>query len=184
MTGSEPSLHEVQALIKQLNVIAERINVRNEQSTKHIETSTAALGQGVHQLTDSGEHLLDTLRAQGAQALSEGAGQAFEGLCLQMQQSIDRARQLEQVLMQHSRGVIGLIRTALIVLVVGALMTAGASVYVAHDRLRAIEGAEFNQNILQATNSGAINQCGDKLCVRVGKNPSRYKSNPNYMLVE
>jgi ElaB/YqjD/DUF883 family membrane-anchored ribosome-binding protein len=186
MQGNSP--YEAQELLRQLNAASQLINARNEQVAHRAEASTRALSQSAQHLTGSSERLtqdiLGTLRTQGAQALSQGAEQAIENLRQQMQQSIHQARQLEQVLAQHGRGVMGITRTALIVLAVGALLAMGASIYVAHDRLKAIEGAKFSETILQATSSGAINQCGDSLCVRIGKTPMRYKDNPNYVLVD
>jgi hypothetical protein len=181
---NESSLHETQELLKQLNTVTQLINARNEQTTKRIDTSTDALGQSVQQLADNGKRLLDTIRAQGGQAFSQAMGPELDTLQRQIKSSMGLIGQLDQALVEHRHGVYGLIRNALIVLVLGALAVMGAASYVAYDRYRAIENAQFGQDILHATNSGAISRCGGKLCVRTGKKPERYSQNPEYTLVD
>jgi exonuclease VII large subunit len=187
MNGTS-SPYEAQTLFKELSAAAELIHARNEQLARRIEDSARVLNQNTQKLTDSGEHLaqdtLNTLRAQGAQVLSQGAGDALNELQQQLKESVNLVRQLQLALVEHRHGVAGLIHTALIVLVIGAVLAMGGSIYVAYDRSRVIENAQFGQDVLQATNSGAINRCGDKLCVRVGKMPARYSQNPNYVLIE
>ena len=185
---NENSLSEVQALLKQLSMVAETISARNDQAARRIQASADALGKNVEQIASGGEQLarnaLNALGTQGSQMLSQGTEQALNQFQSQMKQSINQAQQLEQVLAQHRRGVVGLTRIGLIVLAIGALLAAGGSAYVAYDRSRVIENAHFGQDILQATNSGAINRCGGKLCVKVGKTPARYSQNPDYVLIE
>lgn len=68
-------------------------------------------------------------------------------------------------------------------LALGALLLAGTSVYIAHDRMRAIEDADFGADILKATRAGVINRCGDRLCVRIGQSPQRSPKNPDYAVL-
>jgi CHASE3 domain sensor protein len=170
---NDNALYEAQGLFKQFSAAVELINASNEQAARDINTSARALGKNAQQLADGGEHLaqdvLEIIRTQGGQALSRGMDQTLDQFQRQMQQRVNQARELEQVLAQHRRGVVGLTRTALIVLVVGALLVAGGSIYVAYDRSRAIENAQFGQDVLQAINGGVINRCGGKLCVRASK---------------
>jgi hypothetical protein len=75
MNANSP--HELQDALEQLNAAAQLIRVGNEKAAQRIETSTHALGQSAQHLTGSSERqaqeMLDTLRTQGAQALSQGA---------------------------------------------------------------------------------------------------------------
>lgn len=184
---NENLLQETQALLKQMAVLVQMFESRSVQATRRIEAGVNALNQSVEQIADSGGQLardaLTTLGAQGAEILTQGTAQAVGAFQRQMQQSASQARELEQVLAQHRRGVVGLTRVALIVLAVGALLAAGGSIYVAYDRARVVENAQFGQDTLKATNSGAINRCGGKLCARVGKAPARYSQNPEYVLI-
>jgi len=181
---NEPSLNTTQELLKQLNTVTQLINARNEQTTKLIDASTNALDKSVQQLTDNGEHLLDTIRAQSGQALLDGVGPAIDSLQRQLQSTMGLVSKLDQALVEHRHGVHGLIRNALIVLALGALAVAGGASYVAYDRYHAIENAQFGQDLLHATSSGAISRCGGKLCARLGKKSERYSQNPDYVLID
>jgi hypothetical protein len=44
--------------------------------------------------------------------------------------------------------------------------------------------AHFGQDVLQATQRGAITRCGDSLCAKVGKKPQRYDKDGQYLLLQ
>jgi hypothetical protein len=46
-----------------------------------------------------------------------------------------------------------------------------------------IKRAEFGTAIVRATQSGALTQCDDMLCVKAGKNAPRYGKNSEYVLL-
>jgi hypothetical protein len=108
-------------------------------------------------------HVSGELR-QGAQV----AQQAIQGLAAQGS------------LLTHAQNT--LVWKGLAALIIGAALAVIGFGYFARESMQQIEQAHFGQDILNATQSGAINHCGEALCVKVGKRPQRYGS--EYMLVE
>lgn len=180
-----------QALIK-LMAIADRLEARNTQTVLRIEAVTAALDQGVIRLDAGGERFaksaLQVIGSNAQQAITQGAGQAIGEFRQQLQQSATSAQSAAHAMDEQRRGLTAARRTlvwnGLIALLVGSLLTVGAAAWVVHRSMRELAQAHFSQDILQATQRGAITRCGDALCAKVGRKPQRYGKDGHYLLLQ
>jgi hypothetical protein len=180
-----------QALIK-LMAIADRLETRNAQTMERIEAATAALDHGVVRLDGSGERFatsaLQVIGNNAQQTVTQGAAQALAEFRRDLQQSADSARSAANAMNQQSRGLTaarrGLVWNGMIALLMGSSLAAGGAAWVAHRSMQEVAQAHFGQDILQATQRGAITRCDDALCARVGKKPQRYGKDGRYLLLQ
>lgn len=180
-----------QALTK-LMAIADRLESRNMQTVQRIEAATAALDQGVSRLDGGGERFaksaLLVIGSKAQQAVAQGAGQAVGEFRQQLQQSADSAQSAAHALDEQCKGLAAARRTlvwnGLISLLIGSLLAVGGVAWVVHRSMQEMAQAHFGQDILQATQHGAITRCGDSLCAKVGKKPQRYGEDGQYMLLQ
>lgn len=59
-------------------------------------------------------------------------------------------------------------------LLLGAVLAVGSSAFIAWRSLQQFKRADFAEDVLEATRSGAITRCGEALCARVGDAPRKY----------
>jgi len=69
-------------------------------------------------------------------------------------------------------------------LLIGSLLAAGGTAWIAHRSMQEIAQADFGKDILQATRDGSITRCGVSLCVRIGKKPRYYGKEGEYVLLQ
>lgn len=180
-----------QALTK-LMAIAERLESRNMQTVQRLETATAALDHGVGRLDAGGERFaksaLQVIGSNAQQVVTEGAGQALSEFRQQLQQSADSAKSAAHAMDEQGRGLVAARRTlvwnGLGALLIGSVLAASGAAWVAHWSMQEMAQAHFGQDILQATQSGAITRCGDSLCAKVGKKPQRYGKDGQFLLLQ
>lgn len=191
MNSSEDVAAVRQALTK-LMAIADRLETRNEETVRTIDSATAALGQGVTRLNSGGEQFaeraLQVIGNSTQQTIAQGASQAVGQLSQQLRQSAESAQAAARVMEAQSRELNSARRTlvwnGLIALIVGSLLAAGGSAWIAYNSMQEVDRASFGKDILQATQHGAITRCGDVLCAKVGKNSKRYDKNADYVLLQ
>jgi len=179
-----------QALTK-LMAIADRLEERNAQTVERIEGATAALDRGVSRLDGSGERFaqsaLQVIASNTQQAMAQGAGQVLSEFREQLQQSAEIARSAARAMDEQQRGLTvarrSLVWNGLTALLVGSLLAAGGAAWMVHASMQQMAQARFSQDILQATQRGAITRCGEALCVKVGSKPQRYGKNGQYLLL-
>lgn len=180
-----------QALTK-LMAIADRLEARNLQTVQRIEAASAALDQGVSRLDGGGERFaksaLQVIGSNAQQALTQGAGQAVGEFRQQLKQTADSAQSAAHAMDEQRRGLTiarrSLVWNGLIALLMGSLLAAGGAAWVVHRSMQEMAQAHFGQDILRATQRGAIIRCGDSLCVKVGKKPQRYGEDGQYLLLQ
>lgn len=180
-----------QALTK-LMAIADRLEARNTQTVQRIEAAIVALDQGVSRLDGGGERFaqsaLQAIGSNAQQAVTQGVGQAVGEFRQQLQQSADSAQSAARAMDEQRRGLTAARRTlvwnGLIALLIGSLLAVGGAKWVVHRSMQEMAQAHFGQDILQATQRGAITRCGDALCAKVGKKPQRYGEDGQYMLLQ
>jgi hypothetical protein len=180
-----------QALAKLL-AIADRLDARNMQTMQRIEAAIVALDKGVSRLDNGGEKFaksaLQVIGNNAQQTIAEDAGQAMGAFRQQLQQSANTAQSAAQAMDDQRKGLTTARRTlvwnGLIALLVGSLLAAGGAAWIARDSMQKIRQAHFGQDILQATQSGAITRCGNSLCTKVGNTPQRYGARGEYLLLE
>lgn len=180
-----------QALTK-LMAIADRLETRNMQTVHRIEAATAALDQGASRLNGSGERFaqsaLQVIGNNAQQVVTQGAEQALSEFRQQLQQSANIGLSAANAMNEQCRGLAAARRTlvwnGMIALLVGSLLAVGGAAWMAHRSMQEMAQAHFGQDILQATQRGAITRCGDSLCARVGEKPQRYGKNGQYLLLQ
>lgn len=180
-----------QALTK-LMAIADRLEARNTQTVQRIEAAAVALDQGVSRLDGGGERFvqsaLQVIGSNAQQAVTQGVGHAVGEFRQQLQQSADSAQSAAHAMDEQRRGLATARRTlvwnGLIALLLGSVLAAGGAAWMAHRSMQQMAQAHFGQDILQATQRGAITRCGDSLCAKVGKKPQRYGKDGQYLLLQ
>ena len=180
-----------QGLVK-LMAIADRLDTRSRQTAQQLEASIAALDQGASRLSQGGDafaqRALQVIGSTAQRTIAQGAEQAVGQLNQQLLQSANSAHGAAQVMEREGKSLTSARRTlmwnGLIALLIGSLLAAGGSAWIAHKSMREIARANFGKDILQATETGAITRCGDALCVRVGKKPRRYGAQGEYALLQ
>ena len=180
-----------QALIK-LMAIADRLEARNMQTVQRIEAATTALDQGVSRLDAGGEQFaksaLQVIGGNTQQAMNQGAGQAVDEFRQQLQQSANSAQLAAHAMDEQRQGLTTARRTlvwnGLVALLIGSLLAVGGAAWVVHRSTQEMAQAHFGQDILQATQRGAITRCGDSLCAKVGTKSQRYGKDGEYLLLQ
>ena len=119
----------------------------------------------------------------GARLINQALGEFRQRL----QQSTDSAQSAAHAMNEQWRGLTAarrsLVWNGLIALSVGSSLAAGGAAWMVHQSMQQMAQAHFGQDILQATQRGAITRCGDSLCARVGKKPQRYGKDGQYLLL-
>lgn len=191
MSNSEDVEATKQALVK-LMAIADRLDTRNRQTAQQLETAVAALDQSASRLSQGGEafaqRALQAIGTGAQQSIAQGTGQAVTQLRQQLLQSANSAHGAAQAMEREGKSLASARRTllwnGLIALLVGSVLAAGGSAWIAHKSMQEVAQAQFAKDILDATRSGAITRCGDALCARVGKKPRRYGAQDEYVLLQ
>lgn len=163
----------------------------NAQLRQQLGQATAALQQVAQRLEAGGARLgQDALRVigtQGQQVLSDSTGQSLGKLNQQVERTTERVKWAERVAGQQSlqltRAQTTLVWKSLLVLGLGSLLLAGTSAYIAWDRMRVVRQADFGQDILRATQTGALTRCGDALCARIEPQAARHGEDGEYALL-
>jgi len=175
-----------------LLVIANQLNQNHQATVQQVSASTSILDQGVQQLYAGTERFAnDVTRAvstQARQVIAEGTGQAVGDLTQQLRAAAGVAQSAAQTMEAQRRSLTttqrSMVWITLSALVIGSLLSVGGAVYAIRQSTQTMEQAHFGQDILQATQSGAITRCGEALCVNVGKKPQRYGQNGEYFLLK
>ena len=180
-----------QALIR-LMAIADRLESRNAHTVQRIEAATAALEQGVSRLDAGGERFaeraLQVIGNNAQQAVAQGAGQAVDELRQRLQQSANSAQAAARAMDEQRKGLTSarrsLVWNAAVALLLGSLLAMGSAAWTIHRSAQQLAQLHFGQDILRATQRGAINRCGDSLCARVGRKPARFGKDGQYVLLD
>jgi len=180
-----------QALIR-LMAIADRLESRNAHAVQQVEAATTALDRGVSRLEAGGEQFaeraLQVIGNNARQTVAQGAADAVDEVRQRLQQSADSAQAAARTMDEQCRGLTrarrGLLWNAWVALLLGSVLAAGAAAWTLHRSRQELAQAHFGQDILRATQRGAINRCGDSLCARVGRTPRRFGKDGQYVLLE
>lgn len=180
-----------QSLVKLL-AIADRLDARNAQTVQELAAATAALDRGVERLDAGGEHFansaLQLIGDHAQQSIAQGAAEAAAAFRQQMQRCADTAQSAARAMDEQRRGLTSarrsLVWNGLLALLIGSLLAAGGAAWIAHRSMQDLAQAHFGQDILQATQRGAITRCGESLCVKVEQKPRRYGRDGQYLLLQ
>ena len=189
--GNQDSLDALKQSLLKLATIANQLDARSTRAVQQVEASTESLDRGMHRLESGATRLaseaLQMIGEQARQTVAQGTAQAMGELDAQLQAGIRAAQKaaldMDEQRKRLARAQGGLVWKALVALTIGSLLAAGGSSYIAWKSMREIRRAEFGQDILQATQSGALTRCGDALCAKVGGQTERYGSDEEYVLL-
>lgn len=189
MDGIE--VEALEQLVLQLATIAQQLDRRSELAVARVDASTTALEQELHALSHGSERFVReatrTLGEEARQALAQGTGSAIAALNRQLQASADVARRAATAMEEQRRRLIATRRTlawqAATALLVGSLLAVGVAGYTSWSAVRQVRSAQFTEDIVHATRSGALTRCGSALCVKAQEPMRRYDKNPAYVLI-
>ena len=175
-----------------LLALADRLEQRGERLDGRLRQHAAEL-QGAAQAVSSGgqrfaREALDALRSQTREAVAASIADAAEASRRQLESAAvaaaRSAREIDEATkaLRKQRG--WWLWAAPLALVVGAVIAAGGSSLLVWRNMAELKRADFGQDVLHATRSGALTRCGEALCARAGKQPRRYGENGEYVLVQ
>jgi hypothetical protein len=179
-------------LTLKLLALADRMEQRDERFVGLLKQHVAELQNATQAVSTGGQALardaLDMLRRQAKDAVADSISEAAAASKAELDASASSAswsaRAVNEAAMdlRKQRGL--WLWAAPIALIVGALLTAGGSSYLVWKNARELKRNEFGQDILRATQSGALNRCGEALCAKVGTNPRRFGKEGEYALLQ
>lgn len=190
-SGDRDELDALKQTLLKTATIANQLDARSAQAVRQVEASTGMLDRGVQRLESGAARFageaLQLIGEQARQSVGQGVAQALDDFNTQLQAGA-RAAQWAAQGMEEQRNRLartqgGLVWKASVALAIGSLLAAGGSGYIAWNSMREVRRAEFGQDILQATRNGMLTRCGEALCAKVGKRPTRYGSSGEYVLL-
>jgi hypothetical protein len=184
-------IEALKQLVLQLATIAQQLDRRSELAVARVDASTAALDRQLQALNhDAVRFVGEAIQAVGKearQALAQGAGGTIAAFNRQLQASADAAQKAASAMEEQRRHLVATRRTlawqATAVLLAGSLLAVGVAGYVGWRAAQQVRSAQFAQDIVHATGSGALTRCGSALCVKVDQSVRRYDKNPAYVLI-
>lgn len=191
MSVAAPDADDLRQFAVRLAAIAELLDRRSEQAVRRIEHGAADLGRASHALGGSSDRLVrelvDMLRQQSGAAVQKGVGEALAQCRAAFDaaeaQATRAASEWRQQRVRLATGQRRLLWGSAAALIVGSVLAAGGSAWLVREHMRQLEQAHFGEDMLEATRTGAITRCGQRLCARVGANPHRYGAHGEYVVV-
>jgi hypothetical protein len=179
-------------LTLKLLAIADRMEQRDERFVELLTQHVAQLQSATQAVSSGGQALardaLDMLRSQARDAVADSIAEAANASKTHLEASASSAswsaREVNEAAMElrKQRGL--WLWAAPIALIAGALLTAGGSSFLLWKNAKELKRAEFGQDVLRATQSGALTQCGEALCAKVGMEPKRFGKQGEYVLLQ
>lgn len=191
--ASPVGTHELQDMALKLAAIADMLDQRSQQAANAAAHGAQQLQHVAQGLNQQGQHMVQSVigavSANARQAIETGSADALDKLRKELQQAQASAAESAKLIADQAKTLQAsqknLVARGGIALLVGALVVAATSAYFAWHTRQQFKQADFAQDILDATNSGAITRCGkDGLCVRIGENPARYGRKGEYVLLD
>jgi hypothetical protein len=178
--------------VARVAAIVDRLETRSDHAVQKIQSGVAILDQGARRLNGSGEQLageaLQLIGARAHQALGQSVARAAAEFGQQLHASADKAQRAAEALAEQRRLLTAaqsaLVWKGLVALAIGSLLAAIGCGLFAWYSLREVRNAEFDRDILRATQTGVLTPCGDgALCIKVGRNPRRAGKDGEYRVL-
>lgn len=185
---------ESKELLLKLLALADKMEQRDARVIDQLSAEAKALRLSAQAVQEGGDRFarraLDILQGEGRTAIHQGLGQALEESSGQLRQSsLLASRAADEV--QASATRLKKQRNlwlwgAPLGLIAGSLLAVGGSTWWTLRNLAELERVEFSRDILRATQTGAITQCGrrEQLCVKVGAQTKTFGAQGEYLLLE
>jgi hypothetical protein len=185
------NIDDVKQLLVKLAVIAEQLDTRSRGALQRIDASATALDRSAQRWTEGGDdfsrRMLQALDTQARDSIAGAARQALAPLDGQLRQGAEAAKWAAEALAEQRKLLTGaqqsLVRRGLLALLVGSVLAAGGSGYLAWHNMR---NAAFGRQVSDALHSGALVRCPDSpsLCARIGTHPRRSGVRGEYLEVQ
>ncbi|MGY0505524.1 hypothetical protein [Luteimonas sp. e5] len=183
---------ELQELALRLGAFTQALEERAARISGELERTGESMAKSAQDIESRMQRLshdvIDTVRREGRGAVSQGLQEGMAPGIERLQQTVGSLHQASQTLHEQVKGLqasqrsIGMLAGA--ALIIGALLAAGGSSYLVWKNHQELKRAEFSRQILDASRSGSLSQCGERLCVRVGPEAKRFDANADYILVD
>lgn len=184
---------DLKDLSLKLAAIADMLDQRSQQAVNTAAHGAQQLQYVAQGLNQQGQRMVETViasvSANAKQAIEAGTAESIDKLRKQLQQAQESAGGSAKLIADQAKALEKSQKTLVarsgIALLIAAAVVAGASAYFAWHTRQQFKQADFAQDVLDATNSGAITRCGEEgLCVRIGDNPTRYGRKGEYVLLD
>ncbi len=182
----------LQDLALKLAVVAEMLDQRSQQAVHAAAEGAQQLHYAAQGLNQQGQQManvvVETLSAQAKQSIEHGAAESLEHLRQELRKASESAALSAKLISDQSKALQSsqkqILWKASLALLVGSLLAAGGTAFIAWRSLQQFKRADFAEDVLEATRSGAITRCGDALCARVGEKPNKFGPKGEYVLLE
>lgn len=182
----------LQDLALKLSAVADMLDQRSQlamqaaaQGGQQLQYVAQGFSQQGQQMADS---VVAAISANARQSIEQGTAESLEQLKKQLRQASESAAQSAKLINDQAealkKGQKQILWKASLALLVGSLLAAGGTAFIAWRSLQQFKRADFAEDVLEATRSGAITRCGDALCARVGEKPSKFGPKGEYVLLE
>ncbi|PPT93382.1 hypothetical protein XthCFBP4691_00495 [Xanthomonas theicola] len=174
-----------------LSALADTLQQRAEAALREQQRSAQALHGAAQSFAAQSQQLSqDVVRTVGNEtrgvverATGDGLRQGEERL----KQAAAQVRQAELRLSEEVAQLLASRQSLLwksgLALLLGSLLAVAGSGYFVWRSQQALRDAQFPEAVLAATRSGALTQCGDRLCARIGRKPQHFGAQGEYALV-
>ena len=179
---------DAKKLLAQLGTVIEWADGRIREMVQQAEGSAAAMNHSAQRLEQGGaqfgKQALEVVRGETGEIIGKGTSVAVgrvDASSQAMQQVTQQTAGVARQLFARMRSFFFIASGALLI---GSVLAAVGVGFLIWQNQKLLEQAHFSQDLLQATQRGAINHCGDALCAKVGKKPQRYGQNGEYLLLQ
>lgn len=173
---------ELQELALRLSAFTDTLTQHANRLMRDNQQASRGLLQATHGFAEQSrllsQQVVQTVANETRAAVERGAGEGLRSAAEQLKQAAAEVRKtqagLAKELAQLRASQRSLIRKGGLALLVGCVLAVAASSYMAWKARQTLAQAEFPEAVLRATRTGALTQCGDSLCARVGRKPRRF----------
>jgi hypothetical protein len=182
----------LQDLALKLSAVADMLDQRSQlamqsaaQGGQQLQDLAQGFNQQGQQMADS---VMAAISANAKQSIEQGTAESLQQLRQQLRQASESAVQSAKLISDQAQALQSaqkkILWKASLALLVGSLLAAGGTAFIAWRSLQQFKRADFAEDVLEATRSGAITRCGDALCARVGEKPSKFGIRGEYVLLD
>lgn len=168
-----------------LNQHAAHLTHESGQSAKILQETVDLFSTQTQRLS---QELVQAVGGQAREVIERGTADGMRRGGEQLNQATQNVQQAANALGQELQRLKSAQRSLVwkggAALLVGSLLSAGGSSYLSWKNHRELKTAEFPTNVLDATRSGALTQCGGGLCARIGERSKRFGAKGEYIEIQ
>ncbi len=179
---------DAKKLLAQLGTVIEWADGRIREMVQQAAESAATINHSAQRLEHGGaqfgQRTLEVVRGEAGEIIGKGTSVAIgrvDASSQAMQEVTQQTAAAARQLFVRMRSLVFIASGALLI---GGVLAAVGVGFLIWQNQKLLEQEHFSQDILQATQNGAITRCGNALCAKVGKKPQRYGQHGEYVLLE